>query len=107
MAPGCQALFTGSGMQLRGQQYMHDVRPRIPKHRPDAVERCRNSIACLDQLRAIDIDVADRDGLRVLRYRLQGRSMTFRYVSCTKESDAKSPLRGGWAGLRDGSPLGR
>ena len=73
---------------------MDYVRSNLPKHRLQAVKGCRNSVALLDGFRSIDIDVADRNRLDQFGDRLKSWAVTFRYVSCAKERDAESPLRG-------------
>ena len=73
---------------------MNYVRSRLPKHHLQAVKGRGNSVALLDGFSAIYVDVADRNCLDQFGDRLKSWAVTFRYVSCAKECDAESPLRG-------------
>jgi hypothetical protein len=72
---------------------MNYVGPRFPQHGAQICEHCRNSIFFLDGLRAIQVDIADRNRLDKFGKRLKSRTVTFRDVSGAKESDAESLVR--------------
>jgi hypothetical protein len=90
MATRRQALLAGTSVHLWRQQDMHDVRPCFSKHGVKAAKHCGNPIFLLNCLGAIQVDVAHGDRLDEFGDRLKSGSVTFRDVSCAKESDAES-----------------
>lgn len=92
MAARGQTLFTGVGVHLWRQQDMNYIRPRFPQHGFQTPEDGRNPIFLLHDLRAIQVDVADGDGLNEFGNTPKGWGMTVGYISCAKKSDAESPV---------------